>query len=227
MRKRLHAVWFFLVMAVVGLSYGRVQAGPITFAFEATVGNVSAGFPATLIGQTISGQYTLESMTVDILPGDPNLGGYFNAATDLSFTLDGYTGSFDPTLFPAAFNLTAIVNDGTTAADSNSDQYFVNIPFTGDPLNGFDPTLFVLDLINTDATALNSDLIPQIPPDLSLFDFRRVITLFFDDPEDQSGDLDEFIEARVTSLTLVPEPSSLMLVLFGVAWFLALKRRAR
>lgn len=203
MSRQLRVHFYFLVLLlIVVASQTPADASQITFNFQGTVTVVNPALSGTFSpGQTISGNYTFESTTADIAPGDPNFGGYPGASTNLSFTVGGYTGSFGSSGFNA-------INVGLSFA-SAFDIYQVNIPFTGAAVAGFTPDEFALDIRDTDQTAFANDSLPSTPPNLALFE-QKTITLLFNPAT--GGDA----VAVVASLQQIPEPSTLLLLGLGL-----------
>ena len=188
------------------------SASPITFSFQGTLTAVNSALSGTFsVGETIAGSYTFESTTPDIAPGDPNFGGYLGASTNLSFTVDGYSGSFSS----SGFNATTVA-----LSFAGVDLYQVNIPFTGPLAGTASPDLFALEIQDTDQNAFATDALPLSPPNLALFEVRK-ITVFF-----RSAEGGESL-AFVASLNQIPEPSTLMLLGLGLAGVGGLRRRWR
>jgi hypothetical protein len=207
---RLLALGFF-VTALIGLTYNQAGATPITFGFQGNVISVTSSLGGTFnTTQTISGSYTFESTTPNVFAPDPNFGAYSGALTALSFAVNGYTA----TLGSGGTNNIIVLND------LGQDRYQVNNgPFSGSSVNGFSPNFFALDLIDPTQTAFSTNLLPLVPPNLALFSTTppsRQITLSFID----TAGTNAFVIANLNSLTAVPEPSVLLLMVTGLVGLL-------
>jgi PEP-CTERM motif len=116
-----------------------------------------------------------------------------------------------------------------TAADGflSQDRYQVNAPFSASDVDGFSPDLFSLDLVDNTQTAFGSDSLPLISPDLSSFPTSRTITLLFTEAGCEQDCETAAVVASVGSLTTVPEPSALLLMLTGLGGLSAVTRRKK
>ena len=198
---------FFLAVALV-LAHSLAQATLITFGFQGNVIFVTSSLSGTFnTTQAISGTYTFESTTPNVIAPDPNFGFYDGALTALSFTVNGYTG----TLGSGGTNNIIVLNDFLA-----QDRYQVNNdPFSGSSVNGFSPGFFALDLVDPTQTAFSTNALPLVPPNLALFTTippSRQITLQFIN----SAGANAFVIANLNSLTAVPEPSVLILMVTGL-----------
>jgi hypothetical protein len=103
----------------------------------------------------------------------------------------------------------------------HNDTYIFNSEYpTALPVAGLDILNFHIALIDTDATGFMSDALPLTPLDLSEFSDQMSGVIFYDDP------LNRGMNFQVTSLTLVPEPTTLALAMIGLLC-IACRRRKR
>jgi hypothetical protein len=215
------AIWFAFaaslsLLALVGLT--PQDAGAITFNVEGTVTWVGANMSGTFApGQTLSGSYTFNSATPDILPADPTYGYYQGAVTALHFTVGPYTGTL--AAGPSPFNFIWVLNNYNFPA---RDEYNLNVPFSGANVGGLAPYQFQLGFADFTASVFSSDALILSPPDLSLFDpAERLFLVYFD----TATPCQDFFTAgpcniygNVTSWTLAtPEPGALALLGVGLA----------
>lgn len=217
--------FIILVYAGVFLCGSRATASPITFDFAGTFALAPAGSLIPPFGQTISGFYTFESTTPgkSLSPTDVN---YSNAISAFGYTSGSYTGGFqgpesDPLQGPP-FNNINIVN-GTGGGLNGLDSYQVNLSLTGASIAGQDPRRLELTLIDPSGAAFSTTDLPLVPPDLAVFGGSAVINF-----ANTTGTEGSIIVFRVTSLTLRPAavsaPTSLLLVLSGIAGLFVLKK---
>lgn len=187
------------------------MAATVTFGFTGVVTAVNAPLAAEFsVGEPVVGNYTFESTTADLDPGDPTLGDYDNAITAFTATFGGdytVTRGFDNDIF---------VSNGPTI----NDVYCI---YLNDPMAptaaGLDIIALIIQLIDTDSTVFASDSLPLTPPDLSEFEASLTATIFYDEPGNQ------WIDFQLTSLTLIPEPGTITLLLCGLASLALLRRR--
>ena len=174
------------------------HANPITFSFTAIVASAEPVFPTVHPGDLVIGRYTFESTTPDSDP-NPARGVYLSPGT---FDAKIGTLSFS---FPLSF--IEVLSSGTP------DRYQV----------GAQSGNILLELTFFDAANQNpftNDSLPLVPPPLNKFDDSKIFEVFLRDAP--GSDFVPKIAANVT--TLIPEPSTLLLLasgfagLGGVAW---------
>lgn len=201
-----------------------VHARLITFAFEGVVTSISGEphdyFPAADDGVPVSGTYTFESTTPDTNP-DPNRGQYDHAVKQIVFRVGP-----DALVIGPPFNAgISVANQPFGPIDDEEYSVFATTDIGG----SF--SIFEIQLFNVDSDgALTSDALPLTPPDISKFDFRRIL-LNVGASDFAPGEAPSFvIDAALTSLTLVPaevpEPAMPALVGLGLLLINARRRRA-
>jgi hypothetical protein len=196
-----------MVVVLCGLSVPKAQAELITINITATVdivedsGNYLEG--KIHIGDTITGSYTYESTTLDSNPL-PNGGAYWHYTTPAGISLS--VGGFEFRTNPDSVNFVIeITNDYPP-----NDDYFVSSNNNLTLSNGTTVTYVSWHLGDSTGTALSGDTLPVTAPLLSQWQSNNL--------DIHGGEkMDEFfISADVTSAQLVPEPSTLLLLSFGV-----------
>ena len=170
-------------------------------------------------GDSISGYYTYDSLAQDLYPASPYSGGYhFSVAPyGISLTVGGLTFQTDP----ANVDFTIYVEDNY--AGEPEDSYRI-LSITNLPLDD-DIQLDTLGwrLVNYSGTALSSDDLLPLDPDLSKWQYEYFII---------SGgtggigpgcyDKAFYIYPHLTSVWLIPEPATLLL--FGLGGLILRKR---
>jgi hypothetical protein len=199
----------------LGLLVGVVPLGAaanITFQFEAQVTSISGmGFEhwhnAVMGDPTLTGTYTFADNLPDTYP--PTYQGQYSSSGDLVLDIGWYH----------------IVEPGFGIGVSNFayDWYHVvrSMGFQPPFDESVDMGFYELLMDNHGAPLFTSDALPLTPPDLAAFT---------DDPQDVAifrwtgqhqwdfGMLSYFeLEAEITSLTLVPEPAAVLLLVAGCA----------
>ncbi len=200
-----------VVLLLVAVVSPVTRAGFVTFAFEGEVtsvrddngllgGAVNAGTP-------FSGAYTFDSLTPDGDP-HPSRGLYENAITGFSGSVGGLS-FFGPVGSDSTID---IQNDWLIPP---SDEYVLSLDttFVGHQLGT------LLGLYDITGQPLSSDELSFVPPDPALFEYPVFIL------SDSSEVLGLGLTGNLTSLTLVPEPSTLITLGSG-AWLVS-RRRGR
>jgi hypothetical protein len=229
-------LFFWCALCAVGASLPamRVSAAPaelVTYAFEGVLHeDVGPSYPLPA-GQRITGHYTFDLLSPGTTAGGDNtVTFYVGAIKSLSVTLAGIgTGSTstgdiylgDPVQVTGDFNYLA-------------DFYQVLAPARGitfpSPSGMYQLASIFLRLHDVDQQGLSSESLSAVPPDLSLFldhaaqprphDYAEIL-LGIQAP----GGGTIFPWFRMTSLTAIPEPSSMAGIIALLAGCLDLKRR--
>ena len=193
--------------AVVLATPVAATAAPVTFGFTGVVTEVGATLAVEFsVNEPIVGKYTFESTTADSSPGDPVFGVYINAITTFTATFGGnytVTHGLDNNIY---------VGEGPLS----NDFIWVDVTNpTSAPVAGLNLFALFIRLADSDSTVFASDALPLTPPDLSEFDIDVSVMLFSEPGKANTVDF------RVTSLTFIPEPSTLTLAALAVLGLLA------
>jgi hypothetical protein len=197
-----------------------VYADYVTFNFTGTVTSVDTQLSGQFnTSQTLSGFYTFDSNTADI-DADFNIGNYLKSLISLSVTIGNYTA----TLGLTPFNWITVWNydpiDGVPFIDAYSVR---SDKMTGNSINGLDPIQFVLTFYDTTHNMINSDDLPLLPPNIP--NYRHSWNLGFAQIDTPGTRADVFGE--ITSLTLVPEPATILLISFGLIGLIGARKKIK
>ncbi|MGH8548168.1 MAG: PEP-CTERM sorting domain-containing protein [Methylococcales bacterium] len=186
-----------------------IFAVPITFNFAGTVNSVGSSLGGTFsAGQTLNGSYIFDS-AVGARSGSDSSFAVFDALQSLNFSIGGYSAS----------SLSSSEIQVDNAPGAPNDRYGV-ISRASQGLNGAMVGGFALDgfgfRLDDSTNSVFSDAL-ILPTSLSLSSFDS--TAFFLFFVDTSGAL-QLVDGTITGLSTVsrvPEPSSLALLLLGLA----------
>jgi len=210
MKNRIRVMMLLFVLCFCA---AQSQAELITINLSATVnyvediGNKLEG--KINVGSTITGYYTYDSTTLDSSPSDPTQGNYwyYSSPAGIFLTVGGFNFGTNPD------NVNFLVSIGNNA--SGQDNYLVR-SYNNSPLsNGALVGNIDWQLDDHTATVFSSDVLPVTEPVLDQWQ-TNVLSIY------GGGADDFFIDADVTSVQLVPEPATFLLLTAGV---LILKRR--
>ncbi len=220
-----------LTMGVLLGNWSKLQAAPVTFAFEASVGSISPGasFDSDIIlavGDVITGQFTFEPNA-----GDGNSSFEVNQPYAFSLEINGVelstaayraTSRDDAVILvdcidlscPSVLDILELDGNGLSASNgtvlpnlaSESSGFRLSLVASADPniLDGnFDPIPLIVVL---DAAT--------IPADVGIWNqfLGRSLQVWLGDSQGGTFSLN----ATVGQFTVVPEPSSVSLVSFGI-----------
>ena len=215
--------FFVAVLTFAMLIPPAAVAVPITFGFSGTVDVVEfdTGTPTEFVaGDTFSGTYTFESAVSDNNTS-PNNGYYLNSILSASITV----GSYSVTAGPGG---NILVRNNVPAQDIYVVEINTYAP-TGPDVLGLTLDGFELTLSDSSGTAFTNDSFLLVPPDLADFQSKELELEFADSQTHSSFGL---VEATLESLVLIPqspevtpEPSTLLLALFGLALLPRRRRR--
>lgn len=175
------------------------RADLITFAFEGEVdpGSIDDADGLLPPSPTFSGTMTFDSSTPDLIPGDTSKGVYSGTLVSLTFDFGGglssTTSSFD--------------DDAISVTDNSFGDSYVASSEGTDAMGNY--ATFYLSLNDSTESMLSGIALPVTPPDVSAADD----TEFYADID--SGSSYVGVGGLVTSLTLVPEPTSIFLLALG------------
>jgi len=199
------------VAAFLALSYGsNVDATPITFAYQGTVTSVAALDPSNpfpvepAFGTPFSGTFTFDSSAADGIPADASTGSYTSSGApyNLTLSLGGLNFVFD------AVNIG--VTNGYSEFGFGSDEYLFGSTEA-------DAT-FSAGLVDFTGALFSTDAQPLIAFPLTGLFSRVLFTDIIDDNQVE-------IAGEITSLTTVPEPTTILLMGAGVAGILRRRHR--
>ncbi len=232
-------VVLFFSIAVLPCISTIASAGLITFTFEA-VNTVEPywAFPVPL-GQRLTGTYTFDTCANPTATAiQSNAWQYDGAVTSISMTLEEFgSGHGDNgSITVGAPGLVSIIGGSIVRPKQTflMDYYFVSatvgglsIPTTrGEDLQLQDFDLFLMD---ADQTALDSVQLSEVPPDLTPFLDNPDRTPIADSAQIRlsflSPSVSRAFNFQLTSLTVIPEPTTATLVPIGIVP--AVVRRSR
>jgi hypothetical protein len=208
--KRRRVIEFVAVGLVLGLGGRVADAGLITWQFSGVMDNVSSDFgdfpDAIEPGTPFSGTFTFDTSTPDSDTENPRTGAYPNSVTAVS----GFLGDM---AFVGSDSLASefFVHDRPAGLDN--DGFGVSISNVWFPIIDVSYRL-QFSVADIDGSMLSDDGLPLHPPDITAPDLRSRMTFFRDPGPGAAG-------GPVN--VLIPEPSTLALLIFGAAGFLVRK----
>ncbi len=195
------ALWGVVVLFAVSAPS---EAAIVRYVFEGVVetivdnGNVLG--TDVQVGDTFAGTYSYDSDLVDTRPDDHLVGLYFNPFSSLNATLGSFTLQSGDTDSLRVENMSVRDSIGLGSSDFESD---------GLSIDGM-----VLRFTDSTASLWDTDALPSYVPPFDSFD-----STFFDIEGNRNpGDIGFDIEGTLTFL--IPEPSSLMIILCASPWLL-------
>ncbi len=214
-----------ICLRTVGLTFGALgllfvampsQAANVPFNFSGSVAEVHGGvFTAGGSGVNgfgsalpVSGSFTFNSATADVLPGDPMWGLYANPIQNMTVKVGNYTATFSP----GSSVMQVINNPGLGDTFKVTLNGFTSSPAT---VNGLTPTTFEMELVNPNGSVFSNDHLPTTPPSLSSFASNQWRLVF-------SG-VGNRVQGALTSL--VPLPAAVWLFGAGLIALVGLGSR--
>ncbi len=229
MKKMTHSIWLTILLCMAFA--GSALATTITVEVTGIVDRVQTEDNFALdgsvsIGTAMAGYYTYDSETPD-LDSSTNDGSY--ELISISMIIGNYTFTHDPISLQSAgigvrlgdFSYNAgtsyPVFDGTIMVDG--------LPKTYDEITWGDTIgykgLTVMKLVPSSPGIILDDSLPTSFPDLSVFDLATIFGVYFHGPSFGDGFFE--ISGDLTSLTVIPEPATLLL--FGLGAVILRKRK--
>lgn len=197
-----------LIALCLAFSWSAATAAPVSWAFTGSTYSVEYfGGPNTgpvQVGSPLSGVFTFDASLPDLLPDNPISARYaIGDSGNIAFQIGGLSSDgFQYTDVPLAPSM-HIVND----------QLAINSPIPSDTFSvfanmssgnaGMNVQMLLLDI---SAQMLTSDAIPAMPPDPAPLCCVDGVAYF------QVTTVDYIARAHLETITVVPEPASIMLV---------------
>jgi len=206
MKKRILVTAFFICIS--GFFVSTANAEPVTISLSATVNYVDdpAGALESKInvGSIITGYYTYESTTPDSRPSEPSIAEYWHNASPSGISLT--VGGFNFRTNPDNVNFLVSITNNYSDQDNYLLRSYNNSPLSNGTLVGH----ISWQLDDLTATVFSSDALPVTAPILSQWQFNHLRM-----DGDAIGGGTYLVDAAVTSVQLVPEPGTLLLLTLG------------
>jgi len=191
-------------MLTVLVASSETYAAPITIFMQGEVNSISTppglGWPGAPVSATI----VLTPGFDDAFPDDPESGHYSGTVSEFTFSV----GSLDGTARAGGSNNYALVYDGEYSRDEMYFRSEVSPGFVAGGTNAF----IQFGLTSNDLTLLSSDAFPTVE-DLEAFQSTTLVDVDSNFLQWDGGRIDW----DVTSFTVVPEPSTALLLLTALA----------
>lgn len=205
-----------VLFAILALGAVNLQAAIITVEVEGIVNSIGTQGGFSLDGSIDIGSLMTGSCSYDTQTSDLGSGSY--AMISISMTVGNYTFTHDP-MAPDPAYFTVYTVDPVYIASGDALRFDGTVYIDGSPKTYDDITwgwtyLELFNLWTSSSEYIPTDALPDLDswPELSVFDIRRAFqTRFYGEGDDYFG-----IYGDVTSLTIVPEPSTLLLLGLGV-----------
>jgi len=182
------------------MSIASANGTVISIAYSGTIDFVEEGHSfsgAIPVGTPFSGVYSYDpDGAVDVAPNDPSIGAYLFPDHIIHVEI-GTVIFTSPDLAISILNSNSLFDRYSVGNSSTFTAYEVEW------------NSMAVDLRDATGSAFADDALPLGPPALEEFQFSRSFYLA------RVGQRDPLIKGEVTSLTLVPEPGTLILLLAG------------
>jgi hypothetical protein len=199
-----------LVSAIAALMAAPAEATPFTWILSGTISSVDPSLAGTFgVGQSATMAVTIAPDAPSYVIG-PNARGYGGGAVSVTVTFGSYAAT-------ATSSDVLIWNDDPTVADMWS-VAFLNP--SGPSVGGSDLGAIVASLHDGSATALDDLDVPTLPLDPADFD-DRLMRLDF------GSSFSEEVVASLDTISVIPEPSTAMLLGGALATLSGVSRRRR
>jgi hypothetical protein len=204
MRNASHARTFVVATAALAWSAVSANAAPITVAFNSTILESPFATGDLATDRALTGVYTYESSATPSESGT-NFARY-DAVVNASLTAGPNTWVGSVTDLIVAHSAGIELPDDVVYAPA--DFYLLNVfsPLSGPSVGGTSLAFFLVALVDTEATAYTSGT-PLTFPNPNLFEVKQVHLNFLDGSR---------VHARIDSIGVVPEPSSITLLGLGI-----------
>ncbi len=195
------------IMSVFILSAGISAATPITVSITAEIFDVNGSLSDIIdIGDIITGSYTYDSIATDSDPrSDVGIYNYDTMPYGITLNINDYVFQTDPD--DVDFGVSVLydyVMGGYSIMSSNN--------ITTAPVGDYSIKWSLIG----QGVSTSTD-IPLVPPNLSFGDYN-VLTI-------EGDSMPPLLGARVTSVEVVPEPATILLLISGLLCFAGFRRK--
>ena len=201
-----------LLVGIALMFGGKAEAVPITIGLEAYVVEFTDGDNLLLgkigVGDTISGYYTYDSNTTDADVLSDTVGMYFHYEGDYGILLNSGDFAFRSDPENTEFLVSIVNNHGVFEIDNYNLISYNNLDLS----NGVSVGHIIWQLDDESGSALDSDALPLTAPVLS--DWPDTWFHLAIEGGEESG-IGYFIRAEVTSVEIIPEPATAILLTLG------------
>jgi hypothetical protein len=192
---------------------GAADAMPITFAYTGTITQVAALDPANpfpiepAFGSPFSGSFTFDSTALDLVPADTTTGSYssFGSPYELRVNIGGLELAYG--------GVSIAITRGYSSIGFGFDEYLFSF------FDGGNPTPAISARLTFPGGTFATDALPLTPMSLTtLYDSAFLFSDIIDGNQVELG-------GQIDSLTPVPEPATVSLVVAGFGALMVRRRR--